>query len=209
MAYQPDPDALPLLGQIPAKIAAANPIPGNFERQPRALVRLTTGEIFMDSELQLDTDGWPGGANGDGTHLDGTSWNYAGGDKPINANEVPYFVLPKGGWDHQHGIGLGDYAAVIFKTKLVFAVFADRGEPFRIGEGSIHLLRKLGFERIKPDGSVQNTGTPGGVITIVFPGSGNNKVYANQAALLAELDVKARPFFENLRNAPGVAALVG
>jgi hypothetical protein len=209
MAYQPDPETLPLLGHIPAKVAGGNAIPiDHFERKPKALVKLKTGAIYMDSEYQLDTDGWPGGANGDGTHLDGTSWNYAGGDRPINANEVPYFVLPKGGWDHAHGIGLGDFAAVIFKDKLVFAVFADRGETFRIGEGSIHLLRRLGFERIKPDGSVLNTGTPPGVITIVFPGSGGNKVYPNQAALLSEIDVKTKPLFEALRDTPPPAALV-
>src|SRR5690242_5792757 len=104
VSYQPDPDALPLLGQIPAKLATATPLPTQqFQRKPKFLARLQTGQIYMDSELQLDTDGWPGGANGDGTHQDGTSWNYADGQTPINANEVAYYVLPKGGWDaRQH-----------------------------------------------------------------------------------------------------------
>jgi Fungal chitosanase of glycosyl hydrolase group 75 len=154
----------------------------------------------MDSELQLDTDGWAGGANGDGTHRSGTSWNYVGGETPINANEVPYFVLPKNGWDAAHGISLGDYAAVIYKTKLVFAVFADRGEPFRIGEGSVKLLRLLGFNRILPNGRVDNRGTPKGVITIVFPGSRTRSVYPDQATLLADLNTKPRPLFESLRD---------
>jgi hypothetical protein len=198
MTYQPDPASLRILGNIPALLATARPIPGEFERQPAMLVQLETGEIYMDSELQLDTDGWPGGANGDGTHLDGTSWNYTGGP-PINANKVPYFVLPKGGWETPFRISLGDYAAVIYKTKLAFAVFADRGEPFRIGEGSIQLLRKLGFERINANGSVNNSGTPPGVITIIFPGSGKKRVYPNQTALLAKLNSEAKTFLDNLR----------
>jgi hypothetical protein len=196
--YRPDPEALPFLGTVAGKLASATPIGGHFERQPRCLVKLTSGEVYLDSELQLDTDGWDGGT-GDTTHLPGTSWNYSGGgDRPINANEVPYFVLPKGGWENPFGIHLGDYAAVIYKTKLVFAVFADRGEAFRIGEGSIELLRQLGFERVKPDGTVENRGTDPGVITIVFPGSGQRKQYPNQAALLKAIDDNAHVYFENL-----------
>ena len=199
MSYQPDPDTLRLLGQIPAKLASATQLPvAQFELQPKFLARLQTGEIYMDSELQLDTDGWPGGANGDGTHQSGTSWNYPGGDNPINANEVPYYVLPGGGWDAQQHVFLGDYAAVIYKTKLVFAVFADRGEPYRMGEGSIQLLRQLSFERINQDGSVHNIGTLPGVITIIFPGSGRNKNYPNQAALLTDLAQNAPPYFQRL-----------
>jgi Fungal chitosanase of glycosyl hydrolase group 75 len=205
--YTPDAASLPLLGHIPEKLKTATDIAGHFERPPRVLATLPTGEIYMDSELQLDTDGWPDPAQGDGTHLEGTSWGYSGpgsGDHPINANEVPYFVLPKGGFDSQHHVGLGDYAAVLFKDKLVFAVFADRGEEFRIGEGSIHLLRKLGFERIRPNGHVINQGTPAGVITIVFPrsGPGASHRFPNQAALLAALNANARPFFERLRDTP-------
>jgi len=203
MSYQPDPDALPLLGQIPGKLATAAPLPTQqFELKPKFLARLQTGEIYMDSELQLDTDGWPGGASGDGTHQDDTSWNYAGGNSPINANEVPYYVLPGGGWDAQHNVFLGDYAAIIYKTKLAFAVFADRGKSYRIGEGSIQLLRQLGFNRINPDGKVDNTGTPPGVITIIFPGSGQKKIYPNQAALLADLNAKAKSLFDQLCNTP-------
>jgi Fungal chitosanase of glycosyl hydrolase group 75 len=202
--YHPNPTSIPLLGHIPEKLLSASDIPGEFERQPRVLAKLPTGEIYIDSELQLDTDGWPNPAHGDGTHLDGTSWGYSGpGDKPINANEVPYFVLPRGGWDHDHRINLGDYAAVLFSDKLVFAVFADRGEQFRIGEGSIELLRRLGFERIKSNGTVINKGTAPGVITIIFPGSGPNTRFPTQAALLAALAIKAKPFFERLRDTPG------
>jgi hypothetical protein len=203
MSYQPDPDALPLLGQVTAKLATATLLPTQqFQLKPKFLARLQTGQIYMDSELQLDTDGWAGGANGDGTHRDDTSWNYADGNTPINANEVSYYVLPEGGWDAQYHINLGDYAAVIYKTKLAFAVFADRGESYRIGEGSIQLLRQLGFERINANGSVNNVGTPPGVITIIFPGSGQKKSYPNQAALLADLNSKAKPLLDQLRNTP-------
>jgi hypothetical protein len=206
--YQPNPKSLPLLGSITAKLAAAKILPDKFERQPKFLATLESGELYIDSELQLDTDGWPDGKNkGDPSWQRDTSWSTH--EDFINANRVPYFVLPKGGWEEQFDIALGDYAAVIFEDRLAFAVFADRGDENRLGEGSIELLRQLGEERIKPDGRIDNRGMGPGVITIVFPGSGPTKRFASQSTLLAAIHQNGPDLFTKLGGVMAPAPLVG
>jgi hypothetical protein len=112
---------------------------------------------------------------------------YANTDS-INANTVPYFVLPlPSSWFKNRGCALGDYAAVISENALAFAVFADLRPSKKIGEGSIELLRQLGEERIKTNGKVKNAGMGPGIITIVFPGSGRAAHRKDQATLLAAI----------------------
>jgi hypothetical protein len=209
VVYQPDPVSLPRLGTIPALIEAAQPVAKPFSTPPRILCKLPGGELYFDSKLELDTDGWPDGKKPDGSFNGDPSWqpdtslNYANG-KSINANAVPYFVLPKPKpWSETHGVFLGDYAAVIFRTRVAFAVFADRGPADKIGEGSIELLRRLGEERIKADGSVRNVGMGPRIITIVFPGSGKTAHRTNQAALLAKIDERGRALFTALGGVVG------
>jgi Fungal chitosanase of glycosyl hydrolase group 75 len=207
--YEPDSDSLPLLGNIKNLLPAAVPINDAFERQPRFLAKIAGDAIYIDSELQLDTDGWPEGRNkGDPTWQRETSWSY-GKDVPINANQVPYFVLPKGGWETPFDIALSDYAAVIFKKRLAFAVFADRGHETRLGEGSMELLRQLGEERLRPDGRVINRGMGPGIITIIFPKSGARKRFTDQSALLTAIEAHAPPLFTALGGVIPQAPLVG
>src|ERR1043165_2082012 len=197
-AYQPDPENTAVLGTAVEKLAGAIPIKNNFVRKPRFLAKLKTGQVWSDSELQLDTDGWPGGkGNTDPSWQPDTSWGYRGG-KAINANSVPYFVLPQGGWENKFNIRIGDYAAVIYKGKLAYAVFADRGDKDKLGEGSIQLLRQLGEERITNDGKIINKGMGPGVITIIFPQSGAKARFADEAALLADMKDKAEKGFIQL-----------
>jgi len=89
----------------------------------------------------------------------------------VDANKVPYFVLPCHGFCEKFGIRLGDIAAVIYRDHIEFAVFADCGPAHKLGEGSIALHRSLGHETVFA-GKLHNDGIDSGVITIVFPGSG-------------------------------------
>ena len=124
--YTPAPAALPLLGANTGLVARGKPVEQSFRRQPKISAVLPGGQLYFDSELQLDTDGAPE-LSGDATHQSDTSLHYRDG-KPINANRVPYFVLPlPTSWPKQFGISLGDIAAVIFGGRLAFAVFADFG----------------------------------------------------------------------------------
>jgi hypothetical protein len=204
LAYRPPAPTIAKLGAIAGQIAAAAPIGQDFDLMPACLARLPGGQLYLDSELQLDTDGWPGPADGmDSAHQDDTSLRYRG-DGSVNANSVPYFVLPQPpAWRAQFGIGLGDYAALLYKSRLVYGVFADEGPADKIGEGSIQLFRELGQERIKANGKVWDTGMGPGIVTIVFPGSGKGqRHFSDEASLIADLRTVGRAQFLALGGSP-------
>jgi len=198
--YQPDPGAVPTLGGAAPKLAAAAAIPNNFHPAPNFIGKLESGEIFFDSSLELDTDGWP-----DGEHAGDPDWQpdtslRLPDHSSLDANTIPYFVLPlPPSWPAQFGIQLGDYAAVVFGQKLAFAIFGDRGPRPTLGEGSIALLRRLGEERIRPDGTVRNAGMGPRVITIVFPGSGDLSDRVDQRMLVEAIDQKGSNLFNALK----------
>ena len=135
--------------------------------------------LYFQSDLDLDTDGKrsPGVAY-EKTHQDQTS--LAG----VDSNVTPYFVLP-GGFAAQHGIKLGDLAVVLYRDRIEFAVYADSGPRSKIGEGSIALHRALGFERVGGGGRIIDVGIPRGVVTVVFPGSGNGTAQTPESVRLA------------------------
>ncbi len=117
---------------------------------------------------------------------------------------MPFFVLPlPADWPAQFGIVIGDYAVVLYKTHIAFAVFGDQGPAEKIGEGSIALFRQLGQERIKQNGHVWDTGMGPGVVTIIFPGSGKGqRHFADEAALSADVSSKAKLLFVALGGKP-------
>ena len=203
MAYQPDPLAAGRLGAIAQKLADATPIPNNFHPAPRFLGQLASGEVFFDSALELDTDGWPDGDGaGDDDWQPDTSLRFADHGS-LDANRVAYFVLPlPPSWPRQFGIELGDYAVVVFKSHVAFAVFGDRGPRTKIGEGSIELLRRLGAERLRPDGTVINAGMGPRVVTIVFPGSGKLSDRTDEPSLIQSIDVTGKQLFVALGDNP-------
>jgi hypothetical protein len=203
--YSPDPASLPALKDITQKLQAGDPIKQTFVKQPTLLTQLSSGELCFDSGIELDTDGWPDGKGaGDSSWQPTTNLTYHGGGA-INANTVPYFVLPlPSSWPSKFGISLGDYGAVVCKNRLVFGVFADRGPSNKLGEVSMELLRKLGQERLK-NGHVINAGLDGHAITIVFPGSGAPADRADEATLLTAIDTKGRQLFDGLGGDSGAA----
>jgi len=149
---------------------------------------------MFDSGLELDTDGFPGDSHNSNWQKD-TSLRYAD-QTSLDANRVPYFVLPlPPSWPGRFGIALGDYAVVILQGRLAFAVFGDQGPARKLGEGSLELLRRLGQERLRPNGTVINAGTHPGVVTLVFPGSGAAEDRRDQQALLQAIDAKGRMLF--------------
>ena len=103
----------------------------------------------------------------------------------VNADIVPYIVLPYS----QHGDAeLGDFAVVMNRRngRLTYAIFADPGPPRYAGEGSIALARSLGI-----NDNARWGGADGGILYIVFPGSGNGKPRS-----LAEIEAEGAKFFE-------------
>jgi len=167
--YHPPPASLTRLGSIVDALKRATKIDHNFQKGGKAVFNLAGGDLYYDSLLDLDTDGSSFAAQ-DSTGQSDTSLHQPNG-KPVDSNAVPFFVLP-GGFEGQFGITLGDIAAVIFRDKVEFAVFADRGPRRKLGEGSIALHRALGHETIR-GGRLHDEAIDAGVLTIVFPGSGD------------------------------------
>ena len=89
----------------------------------------------------------------------------------VDASKIPFVVLP-GGMARQLGARPGDFAAVFNQRngKSSYAIFGDVGPYDRIGEGSVALAENLG---IRSD--ARNGGARGGILYLVFPGSGNGR----------------------------------
>ena len=65
MPYQPPTTSLNRLGTIVDKIALATPIGKDITKSPKIFATLPGGQIFFDTDLELDTDGGPDGPDGD------------------------------------------------------------------------------------------------------------------------------------------------
>ena len=153
-AYHPDNTGLDDL-----KNAGA---PGNWE----GLAKDRDGEPYV----QGPDDPFPG------YYVSATA--LADRSKPVNdptryvdASKIPFIVLP-GATARQFGARPGDFAVVLNlgNAKSSYAIFGDVGPYDRIGEGSVALAENLG---IRSD--ARNGGARGGILYVVFPGSGNGQ----------------------------------
>jgi hypothetical protein len=91
--------------------------------------------------------------------------------KYVDATKVPYLVLPPAVAKLARA-SLGDFAVVVNldNGKVASAIYADSGNSFKIGEGSIALAEAL---RIGSNPRKGNSARH--VFYLVFPGSGNQK----------------------------------
>lgn len=89
----------------------------------------------------------------------------------VDASKIPFVVLP-GGMAREIAARPGDFAIVFNRRngKGSYAIFGDVGPHDRIGEGSVALAENLG---IRSD--ARNGGARGGILYLVFPGSGNGR----------------------------------
>jgi hypothetical protein len=103
----------------------------------------------------------------------------------VDASKIPYVTLP-GDLARQSGARLGDLAVAVNlrSGKFSYAIFADIGS---LGEGSIALADNLGIRSDARDG-----GTRGGILYVVFPGSGNH-----QPKSVEEINEQAGELFQN------------
>lgn len=138
-------------------------------RGARRMTSLPGDAIYFRAGMTIDADGSPRARQIDPTGQTRTSLRYENGAS-VNAEHIPYVVLPLGKYKNL-GVKLGDIAAVRYNGKVQFAVFADAGPSYKLGEGSMALAAALG---------INNSPTRGGVSSpsveyIVFPGSGNGR----------------------------------
>lgn len=121
---------------------------------------LTTGEPL----IQKPSDPFPGYYVSTTSLID-ERFEYQNPFRYVNAEEIPYFVLP----DHfSPAIQLGDIAWIYntHNERNSFAVFADVGPD--VGEGSMYLAKKLGIDHDPRYGGINS-----GILYFIFEGSGN------------------------------------
>lgn len=177
--HQPPALSKPLLGTIP--IAAATVIDEDFAGA-QIILKLPGGQIYVEADMDIDADGSPRAKVIDpGNGQLETALQYpgvSGQAKNVDAEKVPYFVLPGAkpasqSFFSRMGIKKGDVAAVIFKNKIEYAIFADVGPATKMGEGSIALAQSLGHNpfKIVSGKPVVKFSIPKDVIYIIFPNS--------------------------------------
>jgi hypothetical protein len=144
-----------------------------------AMLKLKGGTIFYDGKMGLDADGSPYSKKTPGqTDQPETSLRYPLPTRPsINADRVPFIVIPLGGFDKALGVQVGDVAAVVHGGKRVFAVVADQGPMCKLGEGSIQLHEALDHRVCKERAQngdctkLRNAGLERDVLYFIFPGT--------------------------------------
>lgn len=143
-----------------------------------ALLRFPSGTIFFDGKMGLDADGSPLSKKRGGTNQPETSFRFGVPGKPsVDADKIPYIVIPGGGFAKELGLEQGNIAAVVLDGKVTFALVADTGPPCKIGEGSIQLHEELEHKvclaRNGPGEctKLRNVGIGKNVLYFVFPNS--------------------------------------
>lgn len=143
------------------------------------LLSLKGGTIFYDGKMGLDADGSPYSQKTPGsTDQPQTSLRYPLAGKPsVNADRVPFVVIPLGGFGNSLGVQVGDVAAVVYGARRVYAVVADQGPMCKLGEGSIQMHELLGHAVCKERAAngdctrLRNVGIEQGVLYFIFPGT--------------------------------------
>ena len=172
--YKPDGLTALMLGDIPALFNSPDTeVITQFFKGKEFMCLLPGGELYFDSKLSLDLDGSPFWTQDQPDSQPQTSVKWED-DVDVDSNIYNYFVLPGNFWN-AHGFREGDIGVVIYGLRIVFACFVDVGPKGSLGEGSIALHRELGFATVR--NGVENTkwGIDSGVVTIVFPQTGNGK----------------------------------
>jgi hypothetical protein len=175
-----------------------------------ALRRLPDGAIAYTAKLAVDLDGSPFACSPAHGAMDQCPTalmlpDAKGRDRPVDADAIPYVVIPEAGPRDVHGefgrktgVRVGDFGVVIARGRLVPVIVADTGPFAKLGEGSLALHRALGRElcaRRGPDGVCRQVVDPmesigGDVTTVIFPGSAHSDL---TQATLAETVRRAGP----------------
>jgi hypothetical protein len=94
-------------------------------------------------DMDIDCDGSGGNPDNDPYFQSDTTLHYKG--QPLNAQTVPFIVVPPIVIKATRGVVLGALAEVTYKGKTVHAVVGDLGPTRKVGEGSPALAKLLGI----------------------------------------------------------------
>jgi len=140
----------------------------------KTILKLNSGEIYIDGSLYISTNGSPNVTVLDPIHgILQTSLKYPerlGQDEFVNSEKVAYFLVPQYLFEH-YGIKLGDIAVFIYNNKIAYAVLADVGESHKSVGGSVALANALGFDAVIDN--LINRGISGNFMCSLFKESGD------------------------------------
>lgn len=124
------------------------------------------GRVHWTGKMAIDCDGSGGNPDGDPDFQPDTTLHHNG--RAINAQTVPFIVVPPGVRKGVRGVVMGCQAKVtnLSNGRSAMAVVADVGPMHKIGEGSPALAVLLGL-----DGNARHGGTDEHIIQMeIFPG---------------------------------------
>ncbi|MFE9777405.1 glycoside hydrolase family 75 protein [Streptomyces sp. NPDC005775] len=154
------------------------------------------GAVFWKADLDIDCDGQVTKACNVDTDpwFQGDTAFHTSDDRPLNAEELPYVVVPSRSslWDFSGaGIKGGSVVAVVHEGKVVYAVVGDTGPAGIIGEASYATAEALGID---PD--PRTGGAASGVTYILFEDSVVEPIESHGAAVTAG-EARAQEFLRN------------
>lgn len=154
------------------------------------------GAVFWKADLDIDCDGQVTKACnvGNDPWFQGDTAFHTSDGRPLNAEELPYVVVPSRSslWDFgSAGIKGGGVVAVVHAGKVVYAVVGDTGPAGIIGEASYATAEALGID---PDPKTGGAGS--GVTYILFKDSVVSPIESHDAAVTAG-DALARAFLRD------------
>ncbi|MEU9099770.1 glycoside hydrolase family 75 protein [Streptomyces sp. NPDC048361] len=154
------------------------------------------GAVFWKADLDVDCDGRSGRVCNKKTDpwFQPDTRFHQSDDKPLDAERLPYVVVPKPSpvWDYgAAGIEGGGVAAVIHGDKVAYAVVGDTGPASTIGEASYATAKALGLNP-----SPRSGGAESDVTYILFKGAQAEPIEDHGAAV-ALGDSLAQRFLAN------------
>lgn len=175
-----------------------------------ALRRLPGGPIAFALNLAVDLHGSPFACSPNHGRIDQCPTSLMmpdgkGGEVPVDADAVPYVVIPfagppdvLGAFTRITGVDVGDFGYVQYRGRVVPLIVADTGPFGKLGEGSIALHRALDRElcssrdasRTCTDVSDGIESIGGDVVTVLFPDSARHNLTPATLAMTIRREVE-------------------
>lgn len=158
-------------------INAGQLVDNKYDPHESIIKILENKTVYLKSDMSADADGSPRAIEIDPGNAQletslGSANGWRGEGDYVNAENIPYFVLP-GNFRTVTEVSckLGDMALIRYKNQEVFAIYADSGPNNLLGEGSIKLIESLGGNPWNNARKRIISGIGFGVEYLVFPRS--------------------------------------
>ncbi len=146
------------------------------------ILRFPDNTVFFDAKMAIDADGSVLSKLAIRPNQPETSFRYpdpTGVDvgPSLDAEHVPYVVMPLGDFRRESGVQLGDLAAVVHDGQVQFAIVGDLGPRTHIGEASMKLHMEFGrhictaFDADGNCSTFTDTSIDAPVLYFFFPGT--------------------------------------